>query len=340
MNNIKDQIPQGFEVRPIQHADLDAFVEFSNMVKMARCGEQGITRESLKNEWLTPGFDLQKSTLLVLSEAKEILASVEVWDERQPPVMIYCEVKEHPQYEHLRLGEILLRWAEKRAMQAVPRCPEGTRVELMIGVVNEYPRLKQLFQQCGFTFVRRELRMTIRFDKEQKAPQMPENILIRTFQKEKDSLAVYRADDKAFEDHWGFVKSTSEEEGYRLWQHAMEQDERFDPDFWFLALEDEKIAGISLCFPRMSSDPQMVYVENLGVLRDFRRRGIAQALLRQAFYTAWENGKKGVSLHVDSESLTGATRLYEGVGMKPDQTWDHYTKVLRQGENISTETLS
>ena len=89
----------------------------------------------------------------------------------------------------------------------------------------------------------------------------------------------------------------------------------------------------------MESDAETAYVEHLAVLRDFRRRGIAQALLRQIFYVAWKNGKKGLSLHVDSQSLTGATKLYEGVGMKPGQFWDQYSKTLREGENLSTETL-
>ena len=340
MNSIMDKIPQGFEVRPIRFADLDRYVEFSNLIKNACSGEQGVTSSSIKNDWLMPGFDLENSTLLVLSEEKEIVASVEVRDERHPPVVIYCELKEHPQYEHLGLGELLLAWAEERALQSVSRCPEGSQVELMTGLTNEYPRWKKIYETCGFIWRRRELRMAIHFSEDQKPPQLPDKIKIRTYQKEKDSLAVYQADDKAFEDHWGFVKPINEEEGYRLWKHSMEEDERFDPDYWLLALEDENIAGICLCFPRMYSHPEMVYVENLGVLRDFRRRGIAQALMHQTFFDAWRKGKKGVCLHVDSQSLTGAVKLYEGVGMKPDQTLDFYSKVLRPGKNLSTENLS
>ena len=339
MNSIINKIPQGFEVRPIRFNDLDACVDFFNLVRKNCCGEQGVNASALERNWQSPGFDLEKSSLLVLSEKKDILACVVVWDVRQPPVQIYCEVKEHPGYEHLGLGEILLEWAEERARQAVPRCPEGTKVEFLGGISNDYSRLKEIYTNNGFEWCRRELRMNIGFSEEQKAAEMPVNIQIRSFQKEKDSLAVYRADTEAFEDHWGFVKAESEEEGYRQWQYSMEQDERFDPEYWLIAFEGEKIAGICLAFPRMESDPQTAYVEHLAVLRDYRRRGIAQALLRQAFYVAWKNGKKGLSLHVDSQSLTGATKLYEGVGMKPDQSWEQYRKILREGESLSTETL-
>ena len=177
---------------------------------------------------------MKTALFLILSEKKEILACVLVWDIRQPPVQIHSEVKEHPAYQDLGLGEILLEWAEKRARQAIPNCPQGTKVELLGGISNDYPRLKEIYTNSGFEWCRRELRMHIHFSEEQKAAELPENIQIRCFQKEKDSLAVYRADNEAFADHWGFVKAASEEEGYQQWQYFMEQDERFDPEYWLI----------------------------------------------------------------------------------------------------------
>ncbi|MEZ5089508.1 MAG: GNAT family N-acetyltransferase [Micropruina sp.] len=57
------------------------------------------------------------------------------------------------------------------------------------------------------------------------------------------------------------------------------------------------------------------YVANLGVLRSGRGRGVAKALLHAAFARAQADGRAAVRLHVDAESPTGATRLYESVGM-------------------------
>jgi hypothetical protein len=44
-----------------------------------------------------------------------------------------------------------------------------------------------------------------------------------------------------------------------------------------------------------------------------------------------------VELGVDSESLTGAQRLYEQVGMHPVMEYDMFQKVLREATTPSVE---
>jgi len=52
------------------------------------------------------------------------------------------------------------------------------------------------------------------------------------------------------------------------------------------------------------------------VVRDraWRGRGLAKALLRRTFCEFWRRGVIHVSLDVDADSPTGATKLYERVG--------------------------
>ena len=57
------------------------------------------------------------------------------------------------------------------------------------------------------------------------------------------------------------------------------------------------------------------WIARLFTLREWRRRGIGEALLHEAFGTFWRDGKRTISLGVDAESDTGAQRLYERVGM-------------------------
>ena len=54
------------------------------------------------------------------------------------------------------------------------------------------------------------------------------------------------------------------------------------------------------------------------VVRDraWRGRGLAKALLRRTFCEFWRRGVIHVSLDVDADSPTGATKLYESVGME------------------------
>ena len=57
------------------------------------------------------------------------------------------------------------------------------------------------------------------------------------------------------------------------------------------------------------------YVGIIGVRRGRRGRGLAKALLLRTFGEFWRRGVTRVSLDVDADSPTGATRLYESVGM-------------------------
>ena len=60
----------------------------------------------------------------------------------------------------------------------------------------------------------------------------------------------------------------------------------------------------------------MGWVRSLWVRRPWRKRGLGNALLLNAFRQFHERGERRVGLGVDAESPTGATRLYERAGMR------------------------
>ena len=60
----------------------------------------------------------------------------------------------------------------------------------------------------------------------------------------------------------------------------------------------------------------MGWVNALGVRTSRRRRGLGELLLRTAFAEFARRGETRVGLGVDTENETGATRLYERVGMR------------------------
>ena len=106
-----------------------------------------------------------------------------------------------------------------------------------------------------------------------------------------------------------------------------------------LAMDGDQIAGLALCVPKDTDDPDMCWVNSLSVRRPWRRRGVALALLHHAFGEAYRRGIRKVGLGVDASSLTGATRLYEKAGMHVYRQWDAYQKELRPGEDLSTQQL-
>ena len=61
------------------------------------------------------------------------------------------------------------------------------------------------------------------------------------------------------------------------------------------------------------------FVDRLAVRADHRNRGLATALLVDAFAAARANGAERSELSTDSR--TGALGLYENVGMRVTSTW-------------------
>ena len=85
----------------------------------------------------------------------------------------------------------------------------------------------------------------------------------------------------------------------------------------------------------------MGWVGTLGVRRPWRKRGLGEAFLKHAFQEFKRLGKLRAGLMVDGLNLTGATRLYEKVGLRsvPSRQYDLYEKVLRTGKEFSVTSL-
>src|SRR6266700_2987335 len=136
------------------------------------------------------------------------------------------------------------------------------------------------------------------------------------------------------------IKQLLEQSGYipgkfEEWQYWTIKRENFDPTLWFLAFDGNEMAGISLCTYERGDG----WVETLAVRRPWRRKGLGIALLFHSFGEFYRRGTHKVGLGVDSQNLTGATRLYERAGMHVARQYDTYQKELRPGVELSTQAI-
>ena len=188
------------------------------------------------------------------------------------------------------------------------------------------------------TMFRHSFQMRIEMDEPPPKPKWPEGIRVRKYNPDEDAEAVYRADDEAFKDHFGYVKEPFEE-GFKHFMHFMVNEEGYDPDLWFLAMDGGEIAGVSLCRKWSWEYRDVGWVSSLGVRRPWRKRGLGLALLLHSFNAFYERGKRKVGLGVDASSLTGAVRLYEKAGMHVFRRYDRYEKELRPGVELGTTSV-
>ena len=155
------------------------------------------------------------------------------------------------------------------------------------------------------------------------APQWPEQISVRTFMLARDEYATYQADEEAAQDK-GYHAPLS----FEGWVQRVGMDrESFDPGLWFLAIEQNEIVGVALNI--YAPETNTGWVDHLSVRPAWRNKGIGRSLLLHTFGQFHLRGVQRVKLSVDSNSLTGAPRLYEGVGMRTVQRYHIYKKEIQ-----------
>jgi len=289
--------------------------------------------------WQEPGFVLERDTRVVVAPDGEIVAEAEVSDRSAPHVRVSGRISLLPAWRGRGIEETLLLWIEERAQEAIFQAPPQARVSLSQSYVEQDHAMHSLLEARGYVLARRFWRMLIELAGPPPAAEWPAGIRVRAFVPGQDDYVMAAAVQDAFRDHWGFVARPIDEE-VREWRHWMKSDRNFDPSVWFLAVDGEEIAGLSLCWSTSPEDRHRGSVDVLGVRRPWRRRGLALALLAHSFGELYRRGKTSVKLGVDSESLTGATRVYERAGMHVAMETRNYEKELRPGMDLSTQALS
>jgi mycothiol synthase len=334
----KSTLNRSFTLRPANMADLEAAVELFNLCSMHMMGKNEVSLSDVRSEWLLPDFDLEKTTRVAVYNQGQIVGYIEVWDIDELPVNIWVWGRVHPDFEGQGVGTALMDWAEMRARQALNRVPEDIMVVMRSGTFSGYEPAEMLLQERGMKPVRHFYTMAIELDQEPPRPCWPAGITVRPMRGLEEARDVVWAVRDAFRDHWGYVEQPFEQE-LEHWRHFMEHEEQFNPELWFLAMDGEEIAGMSLCIRQSREDADMGWVRTLGVRRPWRRQGLGLALLHHSFGEIYRIGQTRVGLGVDASSLTGATRLYERAGMQRIRQFDSYELVLRHGRDISTQEI-
>jgi mycothiol synthase len=336
-----DCLPAGFTARAATMADLDKVVAMLNRWSAQMFGLEKFTLADIRTDWQEPGVDLARDSQVVVTPDGEIAGMEIVWDTTGDHTTIRSWGRVDPRHQDKGIGTYLLSWTAQRARQAMAEAPAECQVRLVAWSLQRDEAACRLFDGCGYEAVRYGLRMVVELDDKTLAePEWPGGITVRPMAAGADDEAVVHAVRESFRDHWGYVEAPFEEELAR-WRHFIQNDAHFDADIWFLALDGDEVAGVSLCWPHAHDDKLMGWVGTLGVRRPWRRQGLGEALLRHSFRALHARGMERVGLGVDAQSLTGATRLYEKAGMRSDPSHQSvtYHKILRPGIDTSTQAV-
>lgn len=304
----------GFRLRHPTLDDAQAVCDLVAVCDTEDLGAPDIVLDDVLNMW--SGFDLDHNVWVAEDENDDLVGYAFLEEDSEEKLFSYGCVR--PSARGRGVGAALVAVLEARALALRDESGKTKRLQGMIP--SSCSDAAALFEGQGFAPIRYFKRMTLRLEAEPAAGVLPERFAIVPYVKGRDEQAVYEAYTEAFADHWDFAVPSIEKFIERT------QLPTFEERWWLIAWDskEDTVAGFALC--RMSED--LLFIEHLGVRRCYRGRGLALALLKNVFASSYRAGQINVSLGVDAANPTGAYRLYEKAGMKPENEISIYEKTF------------
>lgn len=268
--------------------------------------------ESLRHQIAFPGIEVERHVFVLPDSHGALIACAGAIPIPGPDHLTFMMLLTvHPEYRPQGLEDEMLGIIEAHAAEWCAQTQ--SQGVLHTGVQAQQQRFIDLYTRHGYQVARWFLELERDLSQPILDAPPPSDILIRQMDPETDVQAYYVAMNDSFQDHWDPHDLTLEQITH------MVASPSFRADLTLLAFgEDGEPAGVCAGQDREEHNrqhgTQEGYISNVGVRRPYRRRGLARALLTQAMRLLQEAERTTAVLHVDADSPTGATRLYEAVG--------------------------
>jgi len=315
----------GLRLRPANWSDAEPVAQLT----YAACAADGdailaVSAEELRHGWQDPEFSLEQDTFVVETSEGRVVGYDEIIN-LYDHAIFEMEGNTHPDFKGRGIAITLLRAAEKRTRELMSLAEPDVRVSIRTTLNKNDPDSITLHQNEGYQPIMHHWRMEVVLDSPPPEANFPEGLVLRPFAMGEHDVALWQAQNEAFRDHPSSHDWTLEE-----WRRARLDDPEFDASLWAVAWDADEVAGYSINRYRTG----IGWIRNLGVRRPWRKRGLGQALLLHSFGEYYRRGTKTIGLGVNAHNPTGATRLYQKVGMYPASEHVTYEKVLRLGRNV------
>ena len=298
----------GYPFRAPTPDDLASVAEVLMADQRANGVEPVLDAHFIRQVWTRSNFDLAADAWVATDGSTTIVAYGQVRQEEPDIVGSWGVV--HPQHRGRGLGSSLFERIEARA------------AELLAGMGS--PRFRHsingqdvaaaaMARERGLRPIRHHWHMQIDLPEPIASGTAPEGVEIGGFEPRRDLRVVHGILEESFAqdrgDHPGPFDRWAEEEA---------RSPTYDPTLWLLARD----SGVAIGALTASAGDDGGWVDWLGVLASHRGRGIGAALLRRSFAMFSVRGARRVMVNVDAENATGATAVYERVGMRVVNRWD------------------
>ena len=325
-------VPKGYEATVGGDVDRTELTELVVRAEHAIDGSARATESFVTMLIDAPQTDRDEGTISLRESRTGDLVGFGMLQNAEPHVESVRSGWVDPDHVGHGLGAAIVAWGLGRARSQIHLAPDGARVTTRCQAGDADIAAAELFEAFEYQADRHDIEMELVFDGPVSVAPLPPGITVRTMSGAQDLLIVGEVTAEAFRDHYGWVDSSHEQRTKR-WENFRGMDE-WDDDLVFIAQSGDTAVGVALGLRSYGTATDAGYIGSLGVVRSWRGKGLARALLTMAFDRYQRNGMRSVALHVDADSLTGATRLYHSVGMKPVRTETAFLLELRPGMDL------
>lgn len=296
-------LPEGMTARGASADDVDGALAVIRADEAFSIGEAWTSRADVAGDWARPSVDLATDVLLV-EQGERLVGHAEHLHGR-------AFVHVHPDVRGQGVGSALCAWTEAHA-RADGQPAVGQTLSTRATAGTALLRSRGYAERWQSWVLRRDL------DAPVAAPTLPDGFALRAMRRPDEDRALFDVIDTAFDDFRGGEPSM----GFEDWRASYLGRDTIDPDLVLLVLADTEVVGAALCIVEDDEG----WVDQLAVARAHRGRGLAGALLQEAFRRFRDRGLPVAALSTDSR--TGALGLYQHVGMEVSDTFVRWSLPL------------
>lgn len=265
----------------------------------------------VEEELTEPHMDLGEHTRGVW-DGDRMVAYGRIWHRPSGEILerAYLQGRVDPEYRGRGIGRELLGWQVETATRILESVEAPIPRFMRADEWDWIDETHRMYRRFGMVPVRYFTEMIKPLDEREEFEPV-NGVEIIAYDRSRDASAL-EALNRSFADHWG-----SSPTNMASYQHRLE-GKGVALELSFLALNEGRVVGLSLN-AHYPEDEALLgrrdgWVESLGVIKEWRQRGVATALLKASFNAFSEAGFTHAALGVDTENPNDALKLYTGLG--------------------------
>jgi mycothiol synthase len=311
-------LPDTYTIRAPEPADAEGIFDLVSAYNTAVAGVADCTLSSVADRLVEPGFDRKTDGFLVLAEDGLPVGYATAFAKGDRQAIEIEVASQQPKIAAWLFDRTL------RRAQEMGRESGHAEITVDICVFRADESLRTLLADHDFTTGTTYHQMRIDHTGPVATPEAPAGVTVR--RGAYDDATRWTAHEiviECFSGQYNFTPRPHDE-----WIEYFEASSTFDWSQFTLLEVDGRAVAVRICNDGFIETDNCGYIGTLVVLEEFRGRGLAKYLLRDAFARDAADGRAGTILHVDTNNPTPALGLYLSVGMTATLVFDGWRKLI------------